>query len=63
MTEQPVWSETDSRGFQDPAEIAATAREKQMHARHGVITCAQAGCVTVSRRRLRAGYAIYGGYR
>jgi len=42
MTEQPVWSETDSRGFQDPAEIAATAHEEQTRARHRVIACARA---------------------
>jgi hypothetical protein len=32
MTEQPVWSETDSRGFLNLAEIAVTAREERTRA-------------------------------
>src|SRR5438132_12478957 len=48
MTEQPVWTETDSRDFLDLAEIAVPARAEQTRALLDLIPAAPEEAFTVA---------------
>jgi len=63
MTEQPVWTETDSRDFLDLAEIAVPARNEQSRLLLHLIPPRRAGFSLMQCVWLPAGHAIYEGDR
>jgi len=63
MTEQPVWTETDSRDFLHRAEIAVPAREEETRALLDLISSERAGSSLVKSCWMQAGHAVCEGYR
>ena len=63
MTEQPVWTETDSRDFLDLAEIAVPARAEQRRVLLDLISSERAGSSLVKSCWMQAGHAVCEGYR
>lgn len=57
MTEQPVWTETDSHDFLDRAEIAVSAREEQSRAPIG-LNPAERALFSLVNGRMTAGSAV-----